>query len=653
MKKLNLHSFKFRLTITIMLIFAIPVAIISLVVDNKMKQQLKEDFINFTSSQVSQVDTTIYTYFEEIKQNTELMSQNPVLAKADDTITDYLDHTDDSKMTPSQNGGIETAIYNEFERYAKAHPKATYVYMGTELGGYVQWPESGIMKNYDPRKRFFYLSALETKGQVNISDPYYFPTDDTFGLSVVKTYNNEKGELFGVVGIDVGLNDMTDMIKQMNVGKSGYIILVDSKGVIIAHPLNAEYNMKSLSELEIKGLEDITKIKDTNYEAKIDNKDSIVNVQTSEKTGWKYVTIIDRSEVMEGATDVEKVILILALVSLLIAVFVSIFVSGRFANPIGTFVEVLKAVQSGDFTREVPKNLIKRKDEMGILAGALSDTEQNISTVLQNINSSSSQVALGAGQVASSSQALSQGATEQASSIEEITASMEQLASQTKINASNATNANRLADSARANAMQGNNAADEAARAGQHGKGFAVVAEEVRNLAARSASAAKETTAMIEGSMEKVEVGTQIASDTAQALSSIVEGVAEVAKLVGEIAHSSNDQAAGFTQINQAIMQVSQVVQSNSATSEEVAAASQEMSSQATVLKEMVSAFKLKSYETIKKSDFDNLDPEIIKMIESYNGSIDIKNHNSKVVAPKAIDTVKPKIDLNNDFGKY
>lgn len=369
-----------------------------------------------------------------------------------------------------------------------------------------------------------------------------------------------------------------------------------------------------------------------------------IKVDTAAKTAADNTALADASSVIT--------IIILAIV-MVISLLLGFFISSSIRKPINKMVEAAKRLADGDLDVELT---IDSKDEIGTLSLAFSEMTANMNEVMSNINAASEQVASGARQVSDSSMALSQGATEQASSIEELTASVEEISSQTRLNAQNATEANTLAENARVNAVKGNdqmkmmlksmdeindssnsiskiikvideiafqtnilalNAAVEAARAGQHGKGFAVVAEEVRNLAARSANAAKETTDLIEGSIKKVEGGTKIANETAVALEQIVGGIEKVSNLVGDIAVASNEQAQGVEQINQGIGQIADVVQTTSATSEETAAASEELSSQAEMLKNQVSRFKLKRNSGSGLGrNFDDLNPEVMKMLE-------------------------------------
>ncbi|MDR1736689.1 MAG: methyl-accepting chemotaxis protein [Oscillospiraceae bacterium] len=291
--------------------------------------------------------------------------------------------------------------------------------------------------------------------------------------------------------------------------------------------------------------------------------------------------------------------------------------------------EMLKRIADGDISGSyIPRS---EADVVG----------QSLELLLRQNNELISQVKLAAKQLsdettqlAGGAQTLAAGSTEQAAAVERLSGSLSEMAGQIETSASLAGKAADLSNTIRENAEKGSrqmdqmvtavqdinaagqniskvikviddiafqtnilalNAAVEAARAGQHGKGFAVVAEEVRSLSAKSAQAARDTGMLIGTSVEKAELGAQIAGETAVSLAGIVMGINESNRLISEIAQSSGQQSLAIESINKGIDQVSQVVQQNSATAEQSAAASEQMNGQAIMLDGLVARFKLEN----------------------------------------------------------
>ncbi|MBI9088349.1 MAG: chemotaxis protein [Desulfobacterium sp.] len=250
-----------------------------------------------------------------------------------------------------------------------------------------------------------------------------------------------------------------------------------------------------------------------------------------------------------------------------------------------------------------------------------------LNRVIEGLGEGSSQVAAASSQVSSASQSLAEGSSQQAASIEETSSSLEEMSSMTKQNAENAGQADTLMTEAnqvvqRANssmehltlsmeeiskasnetskiiktideiAFQTNllalNAAVEAARAGEAGAGFAVVAEEVRNLAMRSAEAAKTTAELIEGTVKKIKDGSDLVNQTNQAFTEVAESSSKVGELIGEISEASREQSTGIEQVNTAVSEMDRVTQQNAANAEESASASEEMNAQAESMREFV-----------------------------------------------------------------
>ncbi|MGW8248159.1 MAG: methyl-accepting chemotaxis protein [Acidiferrobacterales bacterium] len=315
---------------------------------------------------------------------------------------------------------------------------------------------------------------------------------------------------------------------------------------------------------------------------------------------------------------------------LIAAILITIyFVRRMVTKPLDEAVQVCSNIANGDLSVDIDAT---RKDEVGMLLTSLKNMTGHLRNIVGQVLENTESISHSSQEIAAGNTSLSQRTEEQASSLEETASSMEEMTGTVKQNADSAAEARQLADANRKRASNGAevvtrtvkamgeindssnriadiittidgiafqtnllalNAAVEAARAGEQGRGFAVVASEVRSLAQRSAEAAKEIKNLIEDSVGKVNVGTELVDESGKTLEEIIEGTQKVADIVAEIAAASIEQASGIDQVNNAITQMDNMTQDNAALVEEAAASSRAMQEQANELRELMSFFKL------------------------------------------------------------
>jgi methyl-accepting chemotaxis protein len=317
------------------------------------------------------------------------------------------------------------------------------------------------------------------------------------------------------------------------------------------------------------------------------------------------------------------------LIGLIVCLTIAVLVIRSILRTLAQTVSIAHLIAEGKLGHDVQ---VTRNDELGKLQAAFRAMDERLSAIVSEVRHGAGSVSTAAQQISRGNDDLSQRTQEQASSLEETASSMEEMTSTVKQNAENASHANQLARGAREQAEKGGevvaqtvvamreinssskkisdivslideiafqtnllalNAAVEAARAGEQGRGFAVVATEVRNLAGRSANAAKEIKGLINDSADKVRTGSELVDQSGKALAEIVESVKKVTDIVAEIAAASSEQSAGIDQVNHAVLQMDEMTQQNAALVEESAAAARAMHEQATELSRQVAFFQI------------------------------------------------------------
>ena len=469
-------------------------------------------------------------------------------------------------------------------------------------------------------------------GRAHFTEPYMYPINGKdVAIATLAAPIMVGGQFKGAVTGDFPLTGLGAMLANMKVMDEGTLALVSNGGLYASHKDHAR-NGKKASDMPAAALDAVKQGKPYEY---LDEQ-GIVHVLQPLQAGkdmapWAISLAFPQSVATAPARELAAYAALVAVLCAVIAVLVMVAVLHRLTRPLRVLGHAMTDLSGGNADLSA-RLAVRGNDELAEIARGFNGFVAKIQDVLARVRSSSDAVAVASGEIRQGNADLSMRTEQQAGALEETAASMEELNGTVKQNADNARQANQLAVSASDIATRGGevvaqvvdtmsaihdaskkvvdiigvidgiafqtnilalNAAVEAARAGEQGRGFAVVATEVRNLAQRSAAAAKEIKSLIGDSVDKVGVGTRLVEEAGKTMDEVVASVRRVSDIVAEISAASAEQSSGIGQVNQAIVQMDGVTQQNAALVEEAAAAAESLQEQAAALVALVGEFRL------------------------------------------------------------
>ncbi|MGK5034083.1 methyl-accepting chemotaxis protein [Janthinobacterium sp. LB3P118] len=484
-------------------------------------------------------------------------------------------------------------------------------------------PKPGANDWYDVPKR---------TGKTFFTEPYIYPVDgkDVLMASLVAPIMID-GSFKGTASADFMLTRLAKILANLKVIEGGKLALISNGGLYASHSVLERLGKKA-DDVPAAGLEKVRQGQPYEYE---DSQGYIHLLQPlqihPDIAPWSVELNFPKSVAVASARELMTYTLIVALLCAAATAGILILVVNQLTRPLRTLGRTMTDLSSGDADLRV-KLEVKGTDELAVIGKGFNDFVEKIHAVLLQVQASADNVARASAEIAQGNNDLSARTEQQASSLEETAASVEELTGTVKENADHARQANQLAASASSVAQKSGevvgkviatmtsindssnkivdiisvidgiafqtnilalNAAVEAARAGEQGRGFAVVATEVRNLAQRSAAAAKEIKLLIDDSVGKVAAGSKLVDEAGATMEQVVDSVRKVTAIMADISVATTEQSDGIAQVNQALAQMDGVTQQNAALVEEAAAAAESLQDQASHLAQVVSVFKL------------------------------------------------------------
>jgi len=337
-----MHNLRIKLVLAFLFAVIVPSFFIALLSIKETKEFAKNSFDHAVINEVRQIDKGISLMFKLIGGNVTLLSKNKLLEQSHKSIPLYLNQSA-TLMTPLASKSKEADVYRLFLDISSSLPELSYIYFGSTRGGYVQWPAGKTSDNYDPRLRPWYQTGEAAMGEVARVPAYYWAPDDLTIISTVKQVKDPQGAVIGVIGIDVTLNKLTDMLTDINFGYQGSLLVIENTGRILADTLNPKNNFKFVPEIENSTLNSLLSAEknETKSTISINNLNYYVTSYKSPYLDWTFIGLVPEQAIDQRVSNLVTQIIIISLLCLIVFGIAAILISRYLSNHIETHEQEL------------------------------------------------------------------------------------------------------------------------------------------------------------------------------------------------------------------------------------------------------------------------------------------------------------------------
>ena len=382
----------------------------------------EDKFVEDTKTESEQIDYSVRIFLYSLRDAMSFMANNPALTAGGNITVYSKDMPADAQgmieMNPMSKGGYEAMAYALFQSFGQQYKDTVSVIsLGTPDGGYLQYPAVKRKAGYDSTTRDWYKETMSSSEKIRITEPF-MTSKGTPTIGIFTVLRDSANQPHGVLGINVDLPVLTNVISNIKIGDTGYVIMADKNGMIIADPENTDVNFKKLGETGNEGLDSLADVQNDIRNITIDGVDKTVYVYVSDKTNYRYITVVDRSQLMAGVNKIRLALVAILIVSLVLIVLLSRLIANSVAAPLKELGEAATAIASGDL-RE--RNVdISSNDEIGLLAEKFEAMRKNLTKLLRQIKTNSAEVLSASDELSDGSNQCAEAVTHVAETVSEI-----------------------------------------------------------------------------------------------------------------------------------------------------------------------------------------------------------------------------------------